>query len=111
MMNEKLRLLVGLQDLDMMIRESKEEEETLGFKIQNLEKLHAARKHLAEQIDEEWLKLYERVAARHGRAVVPVEGGICLGCFMGLPTSAQIKPKPDEDIRVCENCGRILYWL
>jgi predicted nucleic acid-binding Zn-ribbon protein len=110
-MNEKLRMLVALQDLDMMIRESKQEEESLGFKIQHLEKLHTAREHLAAQIDDEWLRLYERVAKRHGRAVVPVEGGVCLGCFMGLPTSAQIKPKPGENIRVCENCGRILYWL
>ena len=110
-MNEKLRLLVVLQDLDLMIRDSKQEEESLGFQIQNLEKLHAAREHLAEQIEVEWLRLYDRVSKRHGRAVVPVEEGVCLGCFMGLPTSAQIKPKPGEDIRVCENCGRILYWL
>jgi hypothetical protein len=110
-MNEKLRLLVALQDLDLMIRESKQEEESLGFKIQNLEKLHAARQHLAEQIQAEWLRLYDRVGKRQGRAVVPVEAGICLGCFIGLPTSAQIKPKEGEKIRVCENCGRILYWL
>jgi len=110
-MNESIRLLVSLQDLDMMIKESKQEEENLGFQIQNLEKLIAAREHLAQQIEDKWLAMYERVSKRLGRAVVPVEGGVCLGCFMGLPTSHQVSPKRGEDVSVCENCGRILYWL
>jgi predicted nucleic acid-binding Zn-ribbon protein len=110
-MNEKIRLLVALQDLDLMIRESKQEEENFGFRIQNLEKLIAARQHLADQIEVKWLRIYERVSKKYGRAVVPVEAGVCLGCFMGLPTSAQAHPKPGDDVRLCENCGRILYWL
>ncbi len=110
-MNESIRLLVALQDLDLMIKESKQEEESLGFKIQNLAKLKEAREKLAKQIDEKWLAMYERVSLRHGRAVVPVQGGVCLGCFMGLPTSHQSSPKRGEDVSVCENCGRILYWL
>ena len=101
-MNETIRLLVALQDLDMMIKESKQEEESLGFKIQNLEKLRAAREHLARQIDGKWLATYDRVSKRHGRAVVPVESGVCLGCFMGLPTSHQARPKRDADVGVGE---------
>lgn len=110
-MIEKIRLLVALQDLDMMIKESKQEEENLGFQIQNLEKLLGAREHLAQEIEDKWLKMYERVAKKHGRAIVPVKGGVCLGCFMGLPTSHQVSQKADVDVSVCENCGRILYWL
>jgi predicted nucleic acid-binding Zn-ribbon protein len=111
MMNDTIRLLVALQDLDLMIKESQNEEESFGFRIQNLEKLQAAREHLAQQVSVKWLRMYERVSKRHGRAVVPVEGGVCLGCFMGLPTSHQTSQKADEEVSVCENCGRILYWL
>ncbi len=110
-MNKTIHLLVALQDLDMMIKESEQEEESLGFKIQNREKLVAARDNLIQQIDGKWLATYERVSKRHGRAVVPVEAGVCLGCFMGLPTSHQRGPNRDADVGVCENCGRILYWL
>ena len=110
-MNETIHLLVALQDLDLMIKESKQEEETLGFQIRDLEKLRAAREHLVTQIDVKWVNMYERVAKRLGRAVVPVEGGVCLGCFMGLPTSNQASPKAGRAVSVCENCGRILYWL
>jgi predicted nucleic acid-binding Zn-ribbon protein len=111
-----LRLLVTLQDLDLMIREShdpqsKGEEEDLGFEFKNLGTLQTARGKLAEQIGPRWLNLYERVARRYGRAVVPVEGRVCLGCFVTLPTSIAPKKLEDSEITICENCGRILYWL
>ena len=111
-----LRLLVTLQDLDLMIRESRDpeskgEEEDLGFELENLETLQTARTKLAEQIDPRWLSLYERVAKRYGRAVVPVEGRVCLGCFVTLPTSVAPKKLEDVEITMCEHCGRILYWL
>jgi len=110
-MTEEMRLLVALQDLDMMIKESRQEEESLGFKIQNLEKLLEARQQIASQINGKWLRIYERVSKKHGRAIVPVRGGVCLGCFMGLPTSHQMSQQPGVEVSLCENCGRILYWL
>ena len=111
-----LRLLVALQDLDLMIRESHDpekkcEEEDLGFALKNLETLQTARGKLAEQIGPRWLGLYERVSKRYGRAVVPVEGRVCLGCFVTLPTSVVPRRLEDSEIALCENCGRILYWL
>jgi predicted nucleic acid-binding Zn-ribbon protein len=110
-MSERIRRLVALQDIDLMIKECKQEAETLGFQIQNIEKLRTAREHLASQVDAKWLNMYDRVSKKFGRAVVPVEAGVCLGCFMGLPTSHQASPKRNEAVSVCENCGRILYWL
>jgi predicted nucleic acid-binding Zn-ribbon protein len=112
----KLRLLVALQDLDLMIREAHDpeasgEEENLGFSLKNLETLQTARSKLAEQIGPRWLNLYERVCKRYGRAVVPVQGRVCLGCFVTLPTSMAPKRLEDSDVQLCENCGRILYWL
>ena len=69
------------------------------------------RKKLVEQIAPRNLSLYERVAKRFGRAVVPVQSGTCLGCFMSLPTQHIGVEETDNRVENCENCGRILYWL
>ena len=62
-------------------------------------------------IDKRWLVIYERLAKKHGRAVVPVEGKTCLGCFQGLPGSFYSETSADQVVKLCENCGRILYLL
>lgn len=115
-LKDKLDALFRLQDLDIMIREAqdpemKSTEEKMGFRVPTLEKLLAVRTRLAERIEPADLRLYERIRRRHGHAIVPVEERTCLGCFMALPTSAvSLKTAPDQ-LRTCESCGRILYWL
>jgi predicted nucleic acid-binding Zn-ribbon protein len=116
-MKGPLMLLIALQDVDEMIQEARDPEKLsamkkLGFKAHNIEALVTSRKKLADQLDKRTLTLYERMRTRYGRAVVPVEGQICLGCFMNLPTR-NIGATTDRKgrVEVCENCGRILYWL
>lgn len=113
---EGLRLLVKLQDLDLMIKEATDahrlaEEAMLGFKIDSVSKLEEARKNLARSIDPSLLEMYKRLKRRYERAVVPVYRGACLGCFSTLPTALGQAVKSYEEVKVCENCGRILYWL
>ena len=120
-MNGPLMLLIALQDVDEMIQEARDPEKQsamkkLGFKVtnkvQNLDALVSSRKKLADQLDKRTLTLYERMRTRYGRAVVPVEGQICLGCFMNLPTrNIGASTERKDRVEVCENCGRILYWL
>ncbi len=98
-----------------MIREAKDperatREQELGFTLSGVEKLERTRDRLAKQIDQRLLQRYERMSRRFTRVVVPVEGRVCLGCFMGLPTA----PKRNIDagtVEHCENCGRILYRI
>jgi predicted nucleic acid-binding Zn-ribbon protein len=107
--------LVQLQDIDVLLREVKDpeiasQEEKLGFSLENVETLEKARRRLASRIDGKLLQTYERMSRRFTRVVVPVEGSICAGCRMSLPTSAiRAKTSPSVDIENCENCGRILY--
>ena len=109
---ESLRLLVELQDLDLMIKEAAvQEEKDLGFKIEDVSKLQEARQNLAMSIDPVVLRIYERLLRRYERAVAPVHGGICLGCFMTLPTALCQSVQRHQGVSLCENCGRILYWL
>ena len=115
-MHEQLHLLVHLQDLDTMIRESQDEKrrtelENLGFSLDNVEPLQAAREKLVGKIDRKYLRVYERLSAKYGRAVVPVENKTCLGCFQSVPPSFYSEITADQPVKVCENCGRILYML
>lgn len=116
-MKGPLMLLIALQDVDEMIQEARDPEKQsamtkLGFKAKNLDALVTSRKKLADQLDKRTLTLYERMRTRYGRAVVPVEGQICLGCFMNLPTrNIGAAAERKDRVEVCENCGRILYWF
>ena len=113
-LNEQLDALVTLQDIDLMLRDSRdpemgEHEDRLGFSRDNVKGLERARERLASRIDEGLLRTYERMSRKIPRLVVPVEGRVCQGCRMSLPTSA--KNTPGTTIENCENCGRILYRI
>jgi predicted nucleic acid-binding Zn-ribbon protein len=115
-MNSQLEALIALQDLDLLIREASDpaqagHEASLGFTLDNVEQLQQTRARLTRQIDQKLLQAYDRISRRFVRAVVPVDGAICLGCFMALPTGAVRRHADAATIENCENCGRILYRI
>jgi predicted nucleic acid-binding Zn-ribbon protein len=109
-MEKEIELLVSLQDIDLMIEEASEVEK-LGFNITGCNELKVARDDLATRISKPLLYRYERLRGKLKRAIVPVKGDICLGCFLRQPTSIGAKGREDEELFTCENCGRMLYWL
>lgn len=114
-MSERVHKLVGLQDLELMIREArdpnrKESEEALGFPMLGIEKLEQDRDKLRGTILKRDLRLYDRISRRHHRVVVPVVSRICTGCFQELPTSRTRTVSDEAALPTCESCGRILYW-
>jgi predicted nucleic acid-binding Zn-ribbon protein len=107
---------VSLQDLDALIREAEDvvrcaELEKLGFPITDVTPLLGAREKLAARIEPRYLRSYERLRAKYGRSVVPVENRTCLGCFQSVPPSFFSEVTAGQPVKVCENCGRILYLL
>lgn len=115
-MHEQMTLLVHLQDLDMMIKECSDPErkaelESQGFAMTGLESLKAARLKIAGEIEPRYLLLYERTALKKGRAVVPVLDKTCPGCFQNVPPSFFSGITANQPVKVCENCGRILYMI
>jgi hypothetical protein len=108
------RLLVALQDLDEMIEEAEDEEnrnklEAMGFPVNGLADLRAARAKLETKIPPQLLGRYRRLLERSGRAVVPVVENSCTGCFSAIPHSFVSSTHADQVLQ-CENCGRILFW-
>lgn len=110
-MDESIPKLAALQDIDLMIRDRKKEEE-LGFSTQGIGTLEEARKKLASEIDVRMLRLYERLSNRYDRAVVPVIGHRCLGCSITVPTAKRVTGEERKSpLITCESCGRILFFV
>lgn len=112
-MKDEHRLLIALQDLDIMIKEVRDkatskELEDLGFRLTGLSVLQEARAKLVAQIPKALLNRYEKLAKHFTMAILPVSGSRCLGCFVKLPTSF-FSSANRVDLQTCENCGRMLY--
>ena len=128
-LDDQVRLLVALQDLDQMIREVEDQDtsaelEKLGFSLDGMEELKAARDRLgdvyfpplliagllgfvAAWLSAQLLNRYQRVSKNYGRTIVPVINELCTGCFAKVPTSFRYEK---NTVMTCENCGRILYF-
>jgi predicted nucleic acid-binding Zn-ribbon protein len=112
-MKDEHRLLIALQDLDIMIKEVKDkatskELQSLGFKLTGLSELQDAREKLANRVPKPLLNRYEKLAQHYTLAILPITGSLCLGCFIKLPTSF-FSAVSKTELQTCENCGRLLY--
>jgi len=115
-MHKDLELLIKLHDLDIMIRDASEEksaseEADLGFVLKNLKSLTQAKESLRGQISQETLAHYDKLFAKFGRAIAPVDQGVCYGCFIQLPTIFVQESRENEGLEICPKCRRFLYWL
>jgi predicted nucleic acid-binding Zn-ribbon protein len=64
-------------------------------------------KRLRQSLSPILIRKYELANRRFGGGcVVPMERGICSGCYMMQPASL---PEIDEDVHECTHCGRLLY--
>lgn len=86
------------ENLDKVVKETGEEEEMLLNK----------RNEVKKDIDERYLKSYERLrnGLSNGLAVVPMEKGAALG--MALPPQTQVEVRRKSKIIIDENSGRIV---
>ena len=109
MLNKQLELLVAQQDLDIMIKDV-DDVKQIGFEVAGKEKLAEARAELIQKISKPLLFHYEKIKKRYKRAIVPVKGDVCLGCFMRVPTQLLTRGRSDREVITCEGCGRVLYW-
>ncbi len=94
-MNELLQNLIKLQSIEF--------EET---KEKNAE---AAVAELRAKIPSQILGHYDRLAARGKKGVAMVRDQVCTGCHMRQPIGAIMSLMHEQDIQLCESCGRYLY--
>ncbi len=113
-MNQQLQLLVAIQDLEQMIRDTEDETRArefteMGFTLNGLDNLKKSLIELETQLDPRHRNYYRKLTQKFGHAVVPVIGNLCMGCFANIPSSF-VSVTHENKVLHCENCGRILYW-
>ncbi len=92
-MNDVLQNLVKLQTLEFDSNEKKPNEAG----------------ELRGKIPLPILSHYDRLRARGKRGIAAVRNSVCTGCHMVLPVGVVMTLKHDEDIQLCDSCGRYLY--
>lgn len=100
---------VRLGELDEILSDKRGQLSTvLDDTRQEQEELEARRAKAAEEVDERYLRAYERLRGRmrDGRAVVPLERGAAAG--YAVPPQRQVEIRQRNRIIVCENTGRII---
>jgi len=83
-----------------------------------MEDLSAKRAEAAKQVPPHALAMFDRIAENYdgeGMAAIETHGDkppheyICGGCFMSLTAEHVNALRTKDEIRTCDNCGRILY--
>jgi uncharacterized protein len=69
----------------------------------------ATRDTARAQVQPQWIKIYDSVAAKRGYAVAPVVKGVCQGCHMALPPQLSNVLARMESIETCPRCSRLIY--
>lgn len=68
------------------------------------------KKRLSSEIPAESLAIYTRLlAAREGVALAQLEGRVCQGCFMEMPTNLCVRVARATELVQCPSCDRILF--
>ena len=87
-------------ELDEIVSETRQEEETLREKAKAIE----------PNIDERTLQAFKRIRknARNGLGIVYEQRNACGGCFNRIPPQKQLEIRLHKKVIVCEYCGRIM---
>ncbi len=89
-------------------------EKAIALDRQELKKLKVARKKFIEKLEKLDPDIYGRYIATmksgRGLAVVEAKNEICQGCNLHIPPQMFVELKKNEEITLCPQCRRILYY-
>jgi len=104
------------EDLKRKEKEFKKRKEEMDLTRLVIEKdmnsLNIKREEILSKLtDGRLLKEYELLRKeKGGKAIMEVDGSICPGCYLDLPSDAIYQLKKNRKIIICPNCSRILIW-
>jgi len=85
--------------------------DTIGELGAAIERDRGRRDELVGAVDGDLRRRYEMIFSRRGGvAVVAVRGGTCQGCHMHVPPQLFNQIQRNEQLILCPNCQRMLYW-
>lgn len=102
-------------DLDGFVRSCQEKRETLAARTkreqQAVDTLNEKKARISEKADQKIITMLDDVKKKvRGKAVVPVEHAICMGCHMNIPAQLFNELQRLDELRFCPHCHRIIYW-
>ena len=86
-------------------RENTEAILTLAARLKGLEE---ERLKLRVTFDQNLLAAYDDLVRKKGLAVATLQGDICSGCRVSIPSNKLVKVEHDTDLVYCDTCGRLL---
>ena len=88
------------------------EEQTQGH-AREIDARRAERERLLATMPKTTSALYNRISTRirDGVAVAEARAGSCTACFMSLRPQMMSEVRRGEEIILCDNCNRILYYV
>ena len=91
----------------------KEFEEQTRTQQEQLEVNRKERERLIATLPKNMSMLYNRISARirDGIAVAEARNSSCTACFMSLRPQVMAEIRRGDDVIICDNCNRILYWV
>ncbi len=115
---EDLDKSIGHLDDDLKAKEKefkKRKEETDLSRLvieKNMNSLNIKREETFNKItDDRLLKEYGHLRKeKGGKAIMEVDGSMCPGCYLDLPSDVIYQLKKNRKIIICPNCSRILIW-
>jgi predicted nucleic acid-binding Zn-ribbon protein len=86
------------------------------LKLQSLEFSESVEPEMGKRIAELRIKIptpilghYDRLVARGKKGAATIRNQVCTGCHVQVPRGTVLTLMHDDDIQICENCGRYLY--
>jgi uncharacterized protein len=77
-----------------------------------IERLTAEKDSVLPQVPSDQVALYQRISIKKsGVALSPVNGDFCSMCHMRIRPQVLNELRDTKKLILCENCGRILYWV
>ncbi len=88
-------------------------EEQTRAQVEELATLRATRERLALELPKPLAAMYNRISSRirDGVAVAEARHNSCSACFMALRPQVMSQVRLGEEIIICDNCNRILYYV
>lgn len=92
-------------------REKKDITKQRETKIKSLEALYEDVDKTGCLASPDIIKMLQVVKTKvRGSAIAAVEGAICQGCHLNIPPQLYNELQRFENIKLCPNCQRIIYW-
>lgn len=103
----------NLKEKEKQFKKRKEEIDSAMLVIEkNINSSNIKRKEILSKLtDGRLLKEYERLRKeKGGKAIIKVDGSVCPGCYLDLPSDTIYQLKKNRKMIICPNCSRILIW-